>query len=40
MGYAKISLTPKLKTDRYYLIHVIALGNHGEIGEAYTWIFA
>jgi hypothetical protein len=40
MGYAKISLTPKLKTDRYYLIHVVALGNHGEIGEAYTWIFA
>ena len=39
-GYAKISLTPKLKTDRYYLVHVIALGNHGEIGEAYTWIFA
>jgi hypothetical protein len=40
MGYAKIPLTPKLKADRYYLIHVIALGNHGEIGEAYTWIFA
>jgi hypothetical protein len=39
-GYAKISLTPRLKTDRYYLVHVIALGNHGEIGEAYTWIFA
>ncbi len=38
-GYTQISLPPTLKADRYYLIHVIALGNHGEIGEAYTWTY-
>jgi hypothetical protein len=37
-GYLKVSLG-NLRTQRLYLIHVIALSADAEIGEAYTWTF-
>lgn len=38
-GYARISLPTNIPANRLYLVHIIALGDRGEIGEAYAALF-
>lgn len=35
-GFFKLSLSGKLKPKRLYLIHVVAIGSGGEVGESYA----
>jgi hypothetical protein len=39
IGSLKLSLAGELEPDRLWLVHVIAVGPRGEIGEAFAWAY-